>query len=192
MSESILEEAQRIIHGARNVAYGHPRDNFAAISGLWNGYLDAMATGGRVHFSPQDVANMMILMKVGRVCNDNYHRDSYTDIAGYAGTAERMQEPVETHEVEVPLLSGDVATITADGPKPPLIFHDWPALLGLRGYIDTGTRVRNEHGVIWTLHRNEHLTGKGGEWLWSLRPDIKYADVRDQLREGPFTEILPE
>lgn len=86
--ESILEEAQRLIHGDRNKNYGHPRDNFREISKLFAGYLDR-------EVSELDVANLMILMKVARAKDAGWHRDSYTDIAGYAGCAERLQEPVE-------------------------------------------------------------------------------------------------
>lgn len=90
VTESILEEAQRLIHGDRNKSYGHPRENFAAIAALWNAYLDHAVADA---LEPQDIANMMILMKVARINNGVYHRDSVTDIAGYAGTIERLQEP---------------------------------------------------------------------------------------------------
>lgn len=88
MTESILQEAQRIIHGQRNKDYGHPRENFKNIADLWAAYL-----GWEIN--PMDVALMMVLMKVARLETGNYHRDSVTDIAGYAGTIERLQEPVE-------------------------------------------------------------------------------------------------
>ncbi|WAB08918.1 hypothetical protein PBI_TOTE_49 [Mycobacterium phage Tote] len=89
VTESILEEAQRLIHGPRNKNYGHPRENFADISALFSAYLERPITD-------LDVANLMILVKVARVKGTGYHRDSYTDIAGYAGCAERIyEEPVE-------------------------------------------------------------------------------------------------
>jgi hypothetical protein len=88
MSESILEEAQRIIFGQRNADYGHPRENFKNIADLWTAFKG-------VEFTPMDVALMMIQVKVARLESGVYHRDSVTDIAGYAGTIERLQEPVE-------------------------------------------------------------------------------------------------
>ncbi|QQV93045.1 hypothetical protein SEA_GANDALF20_56 [Mycobacterium phage Gandalf20] len=89
MTESILEEAQRLIHGPRNKNYGHPRENFDDIAALFSAYLERPITD-------LDVANLMILVKVARVKGTGYHRDSYTDIAGYAGCAERIyEEPVE-------------------------------------------------------------------------------------------------
>ncbi|ATN88124.1 hypothetical protein SEA_CINDARADIX_50 [Mycobacterium phage Cindaradix] len=91
MSESILEEAQRLIHGERNKNYGHPRENFSDIAALFSGYLERP-------ISDIDVANLMILMKIARVKGTGYHRDSFTDIAGYAGCVERIYE--EEPEVE--------------------------------------------------------------------------------------------
>lgn len=181
--ESILEEAQRIIHGARNVAYGHPRDNFAAIAALWNGYLTAM--GERKEFSPQDVANLMILMKVGRVCNDNWHRDSYTDIAGYAGTAERMQEPIEEVNEGTPVIH------TPE--RQPRVWDTWDYLNSTRVLADTeaGTKVRNRHGVIWTLHDSAFTADCYGRnaWLWSTDSKTEHS-ITGTLRDGPFTEEI--
>lgn len=84
---TILEDAQEAIFGARNVSYGHPRDNFSHTAKLWSAHKG-------VEFSAQDVAEFMVLVKLSRLQN-GYHRDSVVDIAGYAGTIERLQEPVE-------------------------------------------------------------------------------------------------
>lgn len=84
---TILEDAQEAIFGARNVSYGHPRDNFGHTAKLWSAHKG-------VEFSAQDVAEFMVLVKLSRLQN-GYHRDSVVDIAGYAGTIERLQEPVE-------------------------------------------------------------------------------------------------
>ncbi|UDL16156.1 hypothetical protein SEA_PARLIAMENT_53 [Mycobacterium phage Parliament] len=99
MTESILEEAQRLIHGPRNKNYGHPRENFADISALFSAYLERPITD-------LDVANLMILVKVARVKGTGYHRDSYTDIAGYAGCAERIYEEDPRIEIPIDLDSG--------------------------------------------------------------------------------------
>src|SRR5690606_42055833 len=85
MTESIIEEAQRLIHGPRNKNYGHPRENFAEIAALFSGYLGKEITD-------IDVANLMILVKIARVKGTGYHRDSFTDIAGYAACVGRIYE----------------------------------------------------------------------------------------------------
>lgn len=94
---SILQEAQRVVFGARQGVYGHPRDDFAKIALLWTSYCDAKTQGssprlGRivVPFTPQDVAYMMILLKMARLMESPDHRDSIVDIAGYAETAARV------------------------------------------------------------------------------------------------------
>ena len=92
---SILEDAQVLIHGQRNKDYGHPRDNFQHSADLFAAYLG-------IPVSPMDIANLMILMKLARVHGTGYHRDSYTDIAGYAGCVERIiEEPVDSDREHV-------------------------------------------------------------------------------------------
>ena len=64
---SILEDAQELIHGQRNKDYGHPRENFADIAALWNGYLYRGGDLAGKILTAADVANLMILVKVARV-----------------------------------------------------------------------------------------------------------------------------
>lgn len=92
---SILEEAQEIVHGARQGVYGHPRDDFAKIASLWNGWYDAKFPTGqpgvyKSPFNPEDVASLMILLKMARLMNTPNHRDSMVDMAGYAETMARV------------------------------------------------------------------------------------------------------
>ncbi|AEK09251.1 phosphofructokinase [Mycobacterium phage JC27] len=113
-NESILEEAQRLIHGPRNKNYGHPRENFADISALFSAYLERPITD-------LDVANLMILVKVARVKGTGYHRDSYTDIAGYAGCAERIYEEDPRVEITVDTdnaVSSDWLFVDEEEPEP--------------------------------------------------------------------------
>jgi hypothetical protein len=188
--ESILEEAQRLIHGERNKNYGHPRDNFKEITNLWNGYLQGFDPS--VGLNELDVANLMILMKVARAKDAGWHRDSYTDIAGYAGCAERLQEPIQVPLDETPqCLLADwgkelLAPTTATAPR---VWHDWSALNGWVNYVAVGTKVRNPFGIIWTLNQLDYVANP--VWLWSLAAGSPPFDP-DKLRDGPFTEILPE
>ena len=75
--EELLTKAIEIVKGARQEHYGTPEDNFRTISDLWTVYL------GKAIY-PQDVAILMVLMKVARLKADNKHDDSWLDIAGYA------------------------------------------------------------------------------------------------------------
>jgi len=77
----LLETAKNIVNGARQKNYGSPENCFQIIADFWNIYLINKKSCG---ISPKDVAAMMVLMKVSRLCNDITHEDSWVDIAGYA------------------------------------------------------------------------------------------------------------
>jgi len=88
---TILEKANDIIFGERNKAYGHPQDNFQRIADLWHAFLQGKY-GACHRLSPEDVAVLNILQKVARLEHTPGHQDSLIDIAGYAGTIERLKE----------------------------------------------------------------------------------------------------
>jgi len=85
---SILEEALKAVEN-RQSSYGNPIDNHKRIAGLWNEYLNNIKRDQAEGFStiqikPEEVAIMMILVKIARLCETPGHRDSIIDIAGYA------------------------------------------------------------------------------------------------------------
>ncbi|AGT11932.1 phosphofructokinase [Mycobacterium phage LittleCherry] len=82
MTETILQEAERLINGERQQQYGEATESFERIAGMWSAYVGKELT-------PHDVVNLMVLLKVSRA-KFGYHRDSYVDIAGYAGLGERL------------------------------------------------------------------------------------------------------
>jgi hypothetical protein len=86
--EKLLKEAVRITTTDRNQAYGNPEDNFKNIAEYWNIYQRQR----KAESTPQDIAMMMILMKVARLATNTGHRDSLVDIAGYAACAADCQE----------------------------------------------------------------------------------------------------
>ena len=86
--EQILTEANKIVNGARNEAYGTPEDNFKKIASYWSSYL-----GKEV--SAHDVAIMMILLKVARTQSGTGSMDNYIDIAGYAACAGEIYKAME-------------------------------------------------------------------------------------------------
>lgn len=94
----------------RGLNYGKPEDNFARIANHWNTFI-RNRFGAPSHydvktnleyipsfkFSPGDVAQMMILMKIARLENQPNHQDSIVDIAGYAACmAEIELNPTRT------------------------------------------------------------------------------------------------
>lgn len=72
---AILGAARDTVY-QRQAAYGKPENSFTAIAAYWAAYLGHP-------IGDQDVAIMMILLKVARL-KRGYHHDSVVDIAGYA------------------------------------------------------------------------------------------------------------
>ncbi len=89
--ELLLQQAISITTGDRNAAYGNPEDNFANIASYWMRYL-TQAKNVDIVITPQDVAHMMILMKMARLATNPAHYDSLLDIAGYAACAADCQQ----------------------------------------------------------------------------------------------------
>ena len=87
---SILQEADGLINGPRNASYGPPNQDFKRTADMWTGLLQFKMKDGEC-IRPQDVALMMILLKASRAQHSN-KRDSYVDIAGYAGCGQRCME----------------------------------------------------------------------------------------------------
>ena len=84
------EEGLDLIGGARMKNYGVPGDNLNDIGAAWTPYVKRAIVKG--HLDGTDVALLMVLLKVIRQVG-GYHRDSTTDICGYAALAETLNEP---------------------------------------------------------------------------------------------------
>jgi hypothetical protein len=80
---AIAEEALRIINGERQDRYGNPEDTFKIIGDLWGAYLRALEPS-MSPILPEDVANMMTLMKMARIVGGKYCIDNDVDLIGYA------------------------------------------------------------------------------------------------------------
>ena len=85
----ILDRAKAIVTGEREKQYGKPEDNFAAVAKMWEVYLrgQCVGEGADVRVAPEDVAMMMVLLKVGRLMTGDYLADNYVDICGYVACA---------------------------------------------------------------------------------------------------------
>jgi hypothetical protein len=91
----LLEQAHKIVTGARRQAYGTPEDNFACIAGLWETYLRRRMQVLRiqdVRINAADVSAMMVLMKSARLAETQDHADSWRDTAGYAACGARASK----------------------------------------------------------------------------------------------------
>lgn len=77
---TILEEAQSLVYGDRQAAYGHPLDDFSRTAKMWAAILGCEVT-------PEQVGLCMCVVKISRQLN-RPKRDNLVDLAGYAATVE--------------------------------------------------------------------------------------------------------
>ena len=77
----LLDKANKIVNGDRNVQYEEPDANFKRVAALWSTYLTSSL---RVELSAHDVAIMMILLNISRLTWSPGKEDLWLDIAGYA------------------------------------------------------------------------------------------------------------
>lgn len=82
--DGILSKAKSIINGERQGTYGDAEDSFQTIADMWSAYL-------KTEILSEDVANMMILMKVARNSSGVYKDDNWIDICGYAALGGEIQ-----------------------------------------------------------------------------------------------------
>ncbi len=82
--ETILQEAQRIVHGDRNQDYGHPYHDFSRTAKIWSAILG-------VEVTPRQVSLCQIGVKISRECN-RPKRDNRVDICGYAETLDMVDQ----------------------------------------------------------------------------------------------------
>ena len=107
--KSILETAEKMVNGDRQEDYGRPERSFEMIAELWSVYLKyrQQITGTQISQSvkglsynvirrklaPEDVAAMMILLKLARVAGGHGKSDNWIDIAGYAACGGELEKP---------------------------------------------------------------------------------------------------
>lgn len=86
-SETILEEAQRLVHGPRQGDYGHPFDDYTRTARMWEAILGVPQ--GTI--TPRIACLMMAAVKISREVH-RPKRDNLTDLAGYAACAQMCSE----------------------------------------------------------------------------------------------------
>jgi hypothetical protein len=156
---SILTTAEEIINGQRAKDYGDAKENHERIAALWNVYAGTNLTH-------DDVAVMMILLKIARFMENGYHQDTVVDIAGYAGVLEKMQLPKEERYAEV---------VDAE-----VVPRQWDSL-----YVTPwNVKVVDKDG--------DRYEARDREWFWIDRD--RFLD-REEVRDispsfAPFTEVV--
>jgi hypothetical protein len=87
----ILNEAATLVGGARNDQHGDKHDNFINIARYWTAHLHAkgLIVGS---LDAEDVALMMVLLKVARTKTGCFNKDDYLDLCGYGGIAYELAD----------------------------------------------------------------------------------------------------
>ena len=84
--QDFLTAAADCVCKSREEQYGSPEDSFGVIAQFWETYIKAKCVGGQdidVCICPEDVANLMTLLKIARIAGGNFKADSYVDAIGY-------------------------------------------------------------------------------------------------------------
>ena len=90
MSNTLLDQARQKVYGDREKEYGPPTHNIETIAEFWRIYLEKKHNV-LLSLLPEDVCQMMVLLKLARQMNDPTHHDSLVDIAGWAAVQDRIQ-----------------------------------------------------------------------------------------------------
>jgi|TARA_R100001509_G_scaffold77882_1_gene43574 hypothetical protein len=85
--EKILDQAKKLIGGARNTDYGDRLTNHQNIADLWSVFLQKKITA-------HDVAICMALVKVARLIH-SHKSDNYVDLAAYSAIAGEISKRTE-------------------------------------------------------------------------------------------------
>lgn len=91
--EGILNAAKQCVCTDRENQYGQPESNFGLIAGFWNNYLRAVMKKPDMKdvLGPDDVAAMMMLLKIARIATGEPKEDNWIDAAGYAACGGEIQ-----------------------------------------------------------------------------------------------------
>lgn len=104
VTASLADEAKALVQGQRQADYGDKRQNFTQIAMLFQGVLATKLAPGQA-ITAEDVALLMIQVKIARLAKSPDHRDSILDVAGYAICFDMLRQE---RDLGIPLLGATV------------------------------------------------------------------------------------
>jgi len=87
----ILGQTQKLVSGDRHKKHGDKIENHKNIANLWTAYLQNKMKLN-VTVLPEDVANLMSLLKIARTQAGEHNIDDYVDAAGYISISGEIAE----------------------------------------------------------------------------------------------------
>ena len=85
-STKILEQTKKLVSKDREEKHGDKVINHENISRLWTGYIQNK-TKLNIIILPEDVANLMTLLKIARTQLGKFNPDDFIDMCGYSAIA---------------------------------------------------------------------------------------------------------
>ena len=82
----ILEQTKKLVSKDREDKHGDKVSNHENIARMWTAYVQNK-TKLSIQFLPEDVANMMALLKIARTQAGKHNLDDYVDACGYSAIA---------------------------------------------------------------------------------------------------------
>ena len=82
----ILEQTKKLVSTDRATKHGDKVINHENIARLWTGYIQNK-TKLLITVLPEDVANLMALLKIARTQEGEHNADDYVDACGYSAIA---------------------------------------------------------------------------------------------------------
>ena len=149
--DSVLLEAEKLVHGDRNEAYGHPLDDFKRTALMWSAILG-------VEVPPYKVGLCMAAVKISRECNKP-KRDNMVDLAGYAETVAWAHDEQAWRDTILETFSKDL--VEEEPPSRLNLEISWPA---------TDKYLVNK---LWAENISNQIEGQ--------RFDYTYEEFEDRL-----------
>ena len=89
----ILDAAKICVCGEREQDYGSPERNFETIAEFWETYLKkrCVNAGADLTIEAHDVAALLALLKIARICSGHAKNDNWVDLAGYAACGGELE-----------------------------------------------------------------------------------------------------
>ena len=90
-SIDILEQTKKLVSESRHEKHGDKTINHENIARLWTGYLQNKFKLALI-ILPEDVANLMTLLKIARTQAGQFNIDDHVDACGYAAISGEIAE----------------------------------------------------------------------------------------------------